>query len=108
MIAGSVRLTVTTDDGSVVAIATLKKGTFLGLTALTRQPDPAGAVALEEVTALQIGREHLEQVVMNKPMLLQELGRVIDERQRKAQQAIRRDLHQSPAAAGEHRGPARR
>lgn len=108
VIAGSVRLTVTTDDGSVVAIATLKKGTFLGLTALTRQPDPAGAVALEEVTALQIGREHLEQVVMNKPMLLQELGRVIDERQRKAQQAIRRDLHQSPAAAGEHRGPARR
>ncbi|OSC41663.1 mechanosensitive ion channel family protein [Mycobacterium decipiens] len=91
VIAGSVRLTATTDDGSVVPIATLKEGAFLGVTALTRQPNPAGAVALEEVTALEIGRAHLEQVVMNKPALLQELGRLIDERQAKALREIKRN-----------------
>lgn len=88
LIAGSVRLTVAPVDGSAVSVATLEEGAFLGVTALTRQPNPTGAVALEEVTALEIDREHLEQVVMNKPMLLQELGRLIDERQNKAERVI--------------------
>lgn len=91
IVAGSVRLTATIEDGSVVALATLHKGAMLGVTALTRQPNPTGAVALEEVTVLQIDREHLEQVVMSKPILLQELGRLIDERQAKAQRVIRRE-----------------
>lgn len=91
IIAGSVRLTATAEDGSVVPIGTLNQGAFLGLTALTRQPNPAGAVALEEMTALEIDREHLEHVVMNKPMLLQELGRLIDERQSKAQRVTGRE-----------------
>ncbi len=91
IIAGSVRLTATTEDGSVVPIATLNEGAFLGVTTLTRQANPAGAVALEEVTALEIDREHLEHVVMSKPMLLQELGRLIDERHSKAQRVTRRE-----------------
>ena len=45
------QLTATADDGSVVPISTLVEGSFLGLTALTRQPNLAGAYALEEVTA---------------------------------------------------------
>jgi CRP-like cAMP-binding protein len=91
LIAGSVRLTTKGDDGAVVAMATLSKGAFLGVTTLTRQPSPAGAYALDEVTALEIDREHLEQVVMNKPTLLQDLGRLIDERHSKAQRPTRRD-----------------
>jgi len=91
LIAGSVRLTTTGDDGAVVPIATLSEGSFLGVTTLTRQPNPAGAYALEEVTALEIDREHLEEIVMGKPMLLQELGRLIDERQLKARRASRPD-----------------
>ncbi|EUA01971.1 putative cyclic nucleotide-binding protein [Mycobacterium kansasii 824] len=43
------------------------------------------------MTALEIDREHLEHVVMNKPMLLQELGRLIDERQSKAQRVTGRE-----------------
>ncbi len=91
LVTGSVRLTTTDDDGAVVPIATLGEGAFLGVTTLTRQPNPAGAYALEEVTALEIDREHLAEIVMHKPTLLQELGRLIDERQLKARRATRAD-----------------
>ena len=91
LVAGNVRLTTTNEDGAVVPIATLSEGSFLGVTTLTRQPNPAGAYALDEVTALEIDREHLEQIVMSKPTLLQDLGRLIDERHTKALRAIRPD-----------------
>jgi len=89
LVAGRVRLTVMAEDGSVIPVSTLEEGSFLGLTALTRQPNLAGAYALEEVTALQIDREHVEHLVMRKPLLLQELGRLIDERQSKVRLANR-------------------
>jgi small-conductance mechanosensitive channel len=91
VVAGRVRLTVTAEDGSTVAIGTLSEGSFLGVTALTRQPNHAGAYALDEVTVLEVGREHLEELVMGKAALLQDLGRLIDEREEKAQRAIRRE-----------------
>lgn len=91
LIAGSVRLVTTGDDGVAVQLATLGKGAFLGLTTLTRQPNFARAYALEEVTALEIDRDYLEEIVMSKPMLLQDLGRLIDERQRKVRRAVRPD-----------------
>jgi CRP-like cAMP-binding protein len=91
LVAGRVRLTATAEDGSTVSVGTLGKGSFLGVTALTRQPNPGGAYALEEVTAVEIDREHLERVVMSKPVLLQDLGRLIDERQDKAREATHRE-----------------
>lgn len=74
---GSVRLT--TEDPAVPS-ATLRHGAFLGVTTLTRQASQFDARALEEVTAVVIGRDHIEELVMAKPLLLQELGRVIDQR----------------------------
>lgn len=91
LIAGRVQLTTTTKDGTVVPVSTLDEGSFLGLTALTRQPNLAGAYALDEVTALQIDREHLERLVMRKPLVLQDLGRLIDERQGEIRQVARHD-----------------
>ena len=91
LVAGRVRLTATADDGSVVPISTLDEGSFLGLTALTRQPNLASAYALEEVTALEIDREHLEHLVMREPLLLQDFGHILEERQSKVRQATRRD-----------------
>ncbi len=82
LIKGSVRPTITTDDGSVVPLSVLEEGSFLGLTTLTRQPSPSGAYALEEVTALEIDREHIEDLVLRTPLLLQELGRIIEDRRR--------------------------
>ncbi|ORW16597.1 hypothetical protein AWC18_18045 [Mycolicibacter nonchromogenicus] len=60
--------------------ATLGQGALLGITTLTRQASQFDAYALEEVTAVVIDREHIEDLVMTKPLLLQELGRIIDQR----------------------------
>ncbi|MBV8294470.1 MAG: mechanosensitive ion channel [Mycobacterium sp.] len=81
---GSVQLTITAEDGSRLSLSVLEEGSFLGLTALTRQPNFSTAYALEEVTALQLDREHIEDLVMRSPLLLQELGRIIDERRKHA------------------------
>jgi small-conductance mechanosensitive channel len=88
VLSGRLQLTATTDDGEVIPIGLLDEGGFVGLSALTRQPNLAGAYALEEVTALEIDRENLEHLVMHKPLLLQDLGRLLDERRSKVLQAI--------------------
>jgi small-conductance mechanosensitive channel len=80
LIKGSIRRTATNDDGSVAPLSLLEEGSFLGLSSLTRQPSLAGAYALDEVTALEIDREHIEDLVLRTPLLLQELGRIIEDR----------------------------
>jgi small-conductance mechanosensitive channel len=87
LVSGRVQLTATADDGSVVPVSTLDEGSFLGLTTLTRQPNLASAYALEEVTALVIDREHVEHLVMDEPLLLQDFGRTLEERRSKVRQA---------------------
>jgi small-conductance mechanosensitive channel/CRP-like cAMP-binding protein len=87
LITGSVRLTTIAEDGSVVPVGALQEGSFLGVNTLTRQPNLSGAYALEEVTALEVDREHLEDLVMRNPLLLQELGRILDERRKKTSRA---------------------
>lgn len=85
--AGRVRLTATAGDGSVVPVSTLDEGSFLGLTTL-RQPNLAGAYTLEEVTALHISLEQIEYLVLSKPLLMHEFGRVIDERRGEVQRLL--------------------
>ncbi|GAB4724784.1 hypothetical protein MOKP126_43940 [Mycobacterium avium subsp. hominissuis] len=58
------------------------------MTALTRQPNLADAQAVAEVTALEIDREHLVELVTGKPLLLQDLGRTIDERRALVHRAV--------------------
>jgi hypothetical protein len=58
------------------------------VTALTRQPNLTDAHAVQEVTALKIDRTHLVDLVMGKPLLLQDLGRTVDERRAKVDQAL--------------------
>jgi len=83
LITGCVRLTATAEDGSVLSLSVLEPGSFLGLTTLTRQPNFTTAYALEEVTALVLDREHIEDLVMRSPLLLQELGRIIEDRRKR-------------------------
>jgi hypothetical protein len=85
LIDGSVRLTAAAADGSVIPAAVLSECSFLGLTALTRQSNLGGAHALE------IDREHLEHLVMRKPLLLHDLGRIIEERQGELSRAGHRE-----------------
>lgn len=85
---GRVRLTATTEDGQILPVRTLDEGDFLGQTALTREPVFAGAYAMEEVTVLQINRVHLETLVENKPVLLHDIGRAIEERRMWVRRAL--------------------
>lgn len=81
--AGSVQLTVLVEDGPPVAVGMLQPGSFFGISALTRQPNSADAHAVGEVTAVTIAGEHIEELVMREPLLLRDLGRIIDERRSK-------------------------
>ncbi len=98
LIRGCVRLTTTAEDGAVLSVSVLEEGSFLGLTTLTRQPNLATAYALEEVTALEIDREHIEDLVMRSPLLLQELGRIIEDRRKETSRAGHRDRLGGPQA----------
>lgn len=88
LVSGRVRLTASTADGAVVPVRTLTDGDFLGQTALTREPVSASAHALDEVTVVQIDRDHLEELVLRNPLLLQEIGRAIEERRSQVRHAL--------------------
>ena len=85
---GKVRLAATDDAGALIPVRTLEKGDFLGQTALTREPVGAAAYALEEVTALQIERDIVQELVSRKPVLLQDIGRAIEERRASLRRAL--------------------
>lgn len=93
LVNGRVRLVASGDDGAIIPVRTLEAGDFLGQTALTREAVTASAYALEEVTVLQIEREHIEELVEKKPLLLQDIGRAIEER--------RADVRRTLAAAND-------
>lgn len=85
---GRVRLVATTEDGGLVTVRIVDEGDFIGSTALTREPVASSAFAVDEVTVLQVEREHMEHLVLGKPLLLQEIGRTIEERQQEVQRAL--------------------
>jgi small-conductance mechanosensitive channel len=88
LVKGHVRLIARGEDGVVVPIRTLEEGDFIGQTALTREPVVASAYALDEVTALQIERDYIAELVERKPLLLQDIGRAIEERRAYVRRAI--------------------
>jgi small-conductance mechanosensitive channel len=88
LVNGRVRLVASGNDGAIIPVRTLEAGDFLGQTALTREAVTASAYALEEVTVLQIEREHIEALVERKPLLLQDIGRAIEERRKSLRRAL--------------------
>lgn len=88
LVNGRIRLSMSGDDGSLIPIRILEEGDFIGQTALTREPVRADATAVEEVTVLQVEREHLEDLVARKPLLLQDIGRAIEERRTSLRRAL--------------------
>jgi small-conductance mechanosensitive channel len=88
LVNGRVRLVASGNDGAIVPVRTLEAGDFLGQTALTREAVTASAYALEEVTVLQIDREDIEELVQRKPLLLQDIGRAIEERRKSVRRAL--------------------
>jgi small-conductance mechanosensitive channel len=88
ILSGTVLLTAETDDGTRAEVGTLEEGSFLGQATLTRQPVNGSAYALDEVTVVRVAREAIERALHNNPVLLQEFGRVIDERHARVQKVL--------------------
>jgi small-conductance mechanosensitive channel len=88
VVAGRIRLTATAEDGSAITVGTLDEGSFIGQTTLTRQRLIGDAYAIDEVTLVEIPRQQLEELVQRKPLLLQEIGRAIDERRSEVRRAL--------------------
>lgn len=88
VVSGRVRMVAATSDGATVDIRTLERGDFLGLTTLTREKVISSADALDEVTVLEICRDHIEELVIRTPLLMQELGRAIEERRATVRRAL--------------------
>jgi CRP-like cAMP-binding protein len=88
IVAGTVQLAVAGADDLFVPVLSLEQGDFLGQTALTREPVTTTAYALTEVTVAQFDRDCIEDLVARKPVLLQDIGRAIEERRATVKQAL--------------------
>lgn len=88
IVSGEVQLTTTTDDGSEVVVGSHERGSFLGQSTLTRQPVIGWSYAVGEVTMIYLGREQVETIVRDNPLLLQEFGRTIEQRREHMLRAV--------------------
>ncbi len=88
VMAGTVQLTVTTDDGSLAEVGTVEAGGVIGQATLIRQPIPGSMYAREEVTLIYVDRGAVERVVHSSSELLHEFGRSIEERRVQALQVL--------------------
>ena len=91
IVSGRIQLTTGTADEPGAVIGILDEGGYLGQSTLTRQPVIGNAHALDEVTVVHVERDHIEMVVQRNPVLLQEFGRVIEDRRAHAQRALSAD-----------------
>lgn len=88
ILSGELQVTANAEDGSEVEVNTLDEGSFLGQSALTRQPVIGSVYALDEVTVVFLGRDRIEAVVEDNPLLLQEFGRAIEQRRAHVLRAV--------------------
>lgn len=79
VLSGVVAINAQLADGELGEVATRERGSFIGGSALIRQPATASCQALDEVALVRVEREAVEAVVRHNPQLLQELGRSIAE-----------------------------
>ncbi len=91
IVSGRIQLTTGTADDPGAVIGILDEGGYLGQSTLTRQPVIGSAQALDEVTLVHVERDCIETVVQRNPVLLQEFGRVIEDRRAHAQRALSAD-----------------
>lgn len=88
IVSGRVQVAVAGGDGAIVPVRTLESGDFLGQTTLIRESALAAAHATVETTVLQVERGFLERLVLRNPLLLQDIGRMIEDRRCTAQEIL--------------------
>lgn len=88
IVEGVVELRVPVVDGAVVPLAQLRAGELLGLTAPTRQPVAAVAVAVGDVAVLVLPADAVRVLVDAHPTLARDIGAELDARRTLAERAL--------------------
>jgi small-conductance mechanosensitive channel len=88
VLSGTVQMNAHLEDGSEVVAWTQDGGSFLGQSTLTRQPTLGSAYAIGEVEMVCVARDKIAELVQRNPLLLQELGRTIEERRAHVRNAV--------------------
>lgn len=86
--AGSVRMFVTAEDGTELALGRLGVGDYIGGTSLTRQRMLTGVVALTDTTIVAVSRDAMNAVVRDNPRLARQIGDAIEMRRKAAKDAL--------------------
>ncbi|BBZ27372.1 membrane protein [Mycolicibacterium madagascariense] len=79
IVTGHIRVATLDAHGAMVDVRTLREGDLIGASALTDEPSTTAAYAVGEVTVLQIQRRDMKELILRKPLLAHEFGRVIEE-----------------------------
>lgn len=88
VVEGRVALLAERPGGARVPVETLDRGSYVGQTALTREPVAATATALSPVTVAYLPRETVDELVRVKPSLGTYIGAAIDARRVRVSEAI--------------------
>lgn len=88
IVSGRIQVTVTGEDGSILPVCVLTSGDFIGQATLIHESTVGSAHAIVETTLLRIERTVLEPLMQRNPLLLQEIGRLIEDRRSAARQAL--------------------
>lgn len=81
ILAGRVEAVAREGDGPPVRLGELAAGDYFGeISLLTGQPRVATVTALEETRLIEVGQEVFREVLARRPELVEELGRVLEER----------------------------
>ncbi|TGD88464.1 mechanosensitive ion channel [Mycolicibacterium sp. CH28] len=89
VVAGELQLiAAAAEDGSEVIAGSFERGSFIGQSTLTRQRAIGSTYAVDEVTVVAVGREQIEEIVQDNPLLLQEFGRAIEQRRAHVLRAV--------------------
>lgn len=85
---GEVGMFVTAQDGRRLQLGTLGVGDYIGGTALTRQRQLTGIVALTDTTLVAVHRDAMNAVVEQDHRLARQIGENIDLRRKAAREAL--------------------
>ncbi|MBX7431356.1 mechanosensitive ion channel [Mycobacterium sp. Y57] len=88
IVSGQVQLTVTDGTGADLPVGMVTEGSFVGQNTLTRQPVTGCARAVDELTVVHVNRAYIERLVDENPLLLEDFGRIIEDRRAAALQLL--------------------
>ena len=86
--AGTVGMTVHTEDGRRLALGELAAGDFIGGTSLTRQRMITEIAALTDTTIIAVSREAMNTIAQQDHRLARQIGDTIEMRRRTAREAL--------------------